>query len=268
MAGSGKASGEPPIWRSVVSGSVGGVCATLVGHPFESVKVRLQTGQTKNLFSNVYAGIMSPLAGVTPLWAFAYFSYRAADRALPDDMSTLTRGSIAGAFSGIASVVIKTPVEAVKVVAQNNHISAGGAIRKLMAEQGLLGLYRGNLATIMHMGPSQAAFFSAYELSREWLLTQDLNMNVVSFCAGGMAGMVEWTLFMPTDVVKTKTQTTLGLRVRDAWGRTYREFGVRGFYKGYLPTILRAFPANGAAFLGIEFANRAMSDLSDSGGSY
>ena len=58
------------------------------------------------------------------------------------------------------------------------------------------------------------------------------------------------------------------LRVRDAWGRTYREFGVRGFYKGYLPTILRAFPANGAAFLGIEFANRAMSDLSDSGGSY
>ena len=32
----------------------------------------------------------------------------------------------------------------------------------------------------------------------------------------------------------------------------YREAGVRGFYRGLFPAILRAFPANGANFLGYE----------------
>lgn len=39
--------------RSLVSGGAGGVCAVIVGHPFDLVKVRLQTAQT-----GVYSGAM------------------------------------------------------------------------------------------------------------------------------------------------------------------------------------------------------------------
>lgn len=39
--------------RSLVSGGVGGVCAVVVGHPFDLVKVRLQTAQ-----AGVYTGAM------------------------------------------------------------------------------------------------------------------------------------------------------------------------------------------------------------------
>ena len=66
---------------------------------------------------------------------------------------------VQGAFSGIASVVIKTPVEAVKVVAQNSHISAGGAIRKLMAEQGFMGLYRGTGTVATLRADGRVCFF-------------------------------------------------------------------------------------------------------------
>jgi solute carrier family 25 carnitine/acylcarnitine transporter 20/29 len=39
--------------RSLVSGGAGGVCAVVVGHPFDLVKVRLQTAQ-----AGVYSGAM------------------------------------------------------------------------------------------------------------------------------------------------------------------------------------------------------------------
>jgi solute carrier family 25 (mitochondrial carnitine/acylcarnitine transporter), member 20/29 len=39
--------------RSLVAGGVGGVCAVVVGHPFDLVKVRLQTAER-----GVYSGAM------------------------------------------------------------------------------------------------------------------------------------------------------------------------------------------------------------------
>lgn len=39
--------------RSLAAGGVGGVCAVVVGHPFDLVKVRMQTAQ-----AGVYSGAM------------------------------------------------------------------------------------------------------------------------------------------------------------------------------------------------------------------
>ena len=71
--------------RSLVSGGVGGVCAVVVGHPFDLVKVRLQTAE-KGVYTGamdvvrkivgkagpmgLYAGVTAPLAGVTPMCKF------------------------------------------------------------------------------------------------------------------------------------------------------------------------------------------------------
>jgi solute carrier family 25 carnitine/acylcarnitine transporter 20/29 len=83
--------------RALVAGGVGGVCAVVVGHPFDLVKVRLQTAE-KGVYSGamdvvrrtiaregmargLYAGVSAPLVGVTPMcrWPLLDFhrSYRA-----------------------------------------------------------------------------------------------------------------------------------------------------------------------------------------------
>jgi len=254
----GEKKGEPPVWRAVLSGSVGGVFGTAVGHPFESVKVRLQTGQTQNLFRNLYAGVASPLVAVPPIWALAYFSYKGTYKALPQEWTQTNRGMIAGAASGIFSVIFKTPVDTIKIIAQNTHTSATNAARTLWQTEGLRGLYRGNLATMVHMPPSQAAFFGAYEVAQQHLEKQGIDFVTRAFIAGGIAGLVEWSTCFPTDVVKTNCQAKPGMKYLEVWKHIYRTNGIRGFYKGYLPTVLRAFPANGAGFLGIELANAAM----------
>lgn len=72
--------------RSFAAGGFGGVCAVVVGHPFDLVKVRLQTAE-KGVYSSaidvvrksvardglrrgLYAGVSAPLVGVTPMCRF------------------------------------------------------------------------------------------------------------------------------------------------------------------------------------------------------
>lgn len=72
--------------RSFAAGGFGGLCAVVVGHPFDLVKVRLQTAE-KGVYSSavdvvrksiardglrrgLYAGVSAPLVGVTPMCTF------------------------------------------------------------------------------------------------------------------------------------------------------------------------------------------------------
>lgn len=76
--------------RSLAAGGFGGVCAVVVGHPFDLVKVRLQTAE-KGVYSSaidvvrksiardglkrgLYAGVSAPLVGVTPMCMLSFFS--------------------------------------------------------------------------------------------------------------------------------------------------------------------------------------------------
>ena len=63
---------------SVLSGTLGGMAQVLVGHPFDTIKVRLQTKEVKAIdclkntlklegLSGFYRGIASPLVGIG-LW--------------------------------------------------------------------------------------------------------------------------------------------------------------------------------------------------------
>lgn len=72
--------------RSLAAGGFGGICAVVVGHPFDLVKVRLQTAETgvysgaidvvkksiarDGLRRGLYAGVSAPLVGVTPMCTF------------------------------------------------------------------------------------------------------------------------------------------------------------------------------------------------------
>jgi solute carrier family 25 carnitine/acylcarnitine transporter 20/29 len=72
-----------------------------------------------------------------------------------------------------------------------------------------------------------------------------------------MAGTMEWAVIMPIDTIKTRyTVAKQGTTVREVVGGIIKEAGPIGLYKGFVPTMLRAFPANGAAFGCIALAER------------
>lgn len=77
--------------RALAAGGFGGICAVVVGHPFDLVKVRLQTAE-RGVYSSaidvvrksvardglrrgLYAGVSAPLVGVTPMCKFWLLSF-------------------------------------------------------------------------------------------------------------------------------------------------------------------------------------------------
>ncbi|KAL4783365.1 mitochondrial carrier domain-containing protein [Aspergillus varians] len=202
--------------RSFAAGGVGGVCAVVVGHPFDLVKVRMQTAAQgvysgaidvvkktiarEGLARGLYAGVSAPLVGVTPMFAVSFWGYDLG-KTLVSSLSevevknntpqyTIGQISAAGFFSAIPMTLITAPFERVKVLLQIQGQNppppgqkpkySGGVdvVRQLYKEGGIKSVFRGSAMTLARDGPGSAAYFAAYEYIKRSLTPKDANGNV------------------------------------------------------------------------------------------
>ncbi|RDW65662.1 carnitine:acyl carnitine antiporter [Aspergillus mulundensis] len=202
--------------RSFAAGGVGGVCAVVVGHPFDLVKVRMQTAAQgvysgaidvvkktvarEGLVRGLYAGVSAPLVGVTPMFAVSFWGYDLG-KTLVSSLSevevknntpqyTIGQISAAGFFSAIPMTLITAPFERVKVLLQIQGQNppppgqkpkySGGVdvVRQLYKEGGIRSVFRGSAMTLARDGPGSAAYFAAYEYIKRSLTPKDANGNV------------------------------------------------------------------------------------------
>ena len=110
----------------------------------------------------------------------------------------------------------------------------------------------------MRDGSFYAFFFGSYEVLTYLFRTHVPSMpdELNYFLSGGFAGMLGWTMAMPFDVPKTNIQARYDTKVVGSYFpellKIGRERGISGLYSGLGPTLIRAFPANAALFLGVE----------------
>jgi solute carrier family 25 (mitochondrial carnitine/acylcarnitine transporter), member 20/29 len=103
-------------------------------------------------------------------------------------------------------------------------------------------------------------WWSTYELYTRLLLQHStLSLPSINFWAGGLSAQTFWLASFPFDVVKQRVMTDSldrERRVYQSWraafGSVYRRDGIRGYYRGFVPCVLRAFPANAAALFMFE----------------
>ncbi|KIY70178.1 carnitine/acyl carnitine carrier [Cylindrobasidium torrendii FP15055 ss-10] len=272
--------------KSFVAGGFGGVCAVLVGHPFDLTKTRLQTAApgtytggldvvkrtvAKDGLTGMFRGVVPPLLGVTPIFAISFWAYDTSKllifAATPNRKSeTLSIGELAtaGFMSAVPTTLVTAPVERAKVLLQVQGQGVAGekqykgvidVIGHLYKEGGLKSIFRGSFATILRDGPGSAAYFAAYEVTKKALTPagkspSDLDLGSI-IVAGGMAGVAMWSLAIPPDVLKSRIQsapegTYSGFL--DCAKKTIAADGVKALWRGFGPAMARAFPANAATF--------------------
>ena len=107
--------------------------------------------------------------------------------------------------------------------------------------------------------PASGAYLSVYEFLKKKFAGEDHNKKLspgATLCAGGFAGIANWAVCIPADVVKSRLQTAPeGMYpngMRDVFREIIREEGAAALFKGFVPVMLRAFPANAACFFGVE----------------
>jgi len=270
------------------------------GHPFDLIKVRLQTDtqsqykgaldcakQTiqRDGFRGLYRGMSVPLVGIVPIFAVCFWAYDLGEKIArkvygqgPTDKLSMGQIAFAGGFSAVPTTAIMAPGERIKVLLQiegqnrekgipPKYSGPIDVVKKLAKEGGIRSIYKGTGATLARDVPGSVAYFAAYELFRRILTPKggnpnDLNPLVILF-AGGMAGVCNWSVCIPPDVVKSRYQTAPEGTYRNTWHvvtSLVKDEGIKGLFKGIGPAMARAFPANAACFLGrevsLKFLNR------------
>lgn len=299
-------------YKGFVGGVFSGIAKLSVGHPFDTIKVRLQTSEHSQFrgpwdclvqtlrnegVRGLYKGATPPLLGWMAMDSVMLGSLTLYRRLLQDNIyknPTFRPGvavdvlksqtlpsfghGIAGIMAGSTVSFIAAPVEHVKARLQIQYAAKKGdrmysgpvdCTRKILRAHGVRGLYHGLLATLIF----RSFFFfwwGSYDVITRWFKTNtSLSTPAVNFWAGGLSAQIFWLTSYPSDVVKQRIMTDpLGGRLQDgerkfknwrqaAWA-VGKEKGFKGYWRGFVPCFLRAFPANAMALVAFEGVMRAL----------
>eukprot|EP00929_Paragymnodinium_shiwhaense_P064356 TRINITY_DN32225_c0_g1_i3.p1 TRINITY_DN32225_c0_g1~~TRINITY_DN32225_c0_g1_i3.p1 ORF type:complete len:207 (+),score=24.15 TRINITY_DN32225_c0_g1_i3:65-685(+) len=160
-----------------VGGFISGSVSIFAGHPFDTIKVRLQAGHSqykggldcvsqlvkKEGVRALWKGMMSPLVTNSALNAITFSTWQEAQRWLSFEegpKAPLEKVFLAGGFAGVVQCSLATPMELVRsklqVQYEGKRVYSGNidCIRSLYRSEGLAGLYRGNLSMMLREGPA------------------------------------------------------------------------------------------------------------------
>jgi len=233
-----------------------------------------------------YKGTLTPLIGIGACVSVQFGAFHEARRRLEAYNTSKNPSNpglsypqyyAAGAFAGLANSVISGPIEHVRIRLQTqphgaNRLYTGplDCVRKLSAHEGVLkGLYRGEAVTIIREAQAYGVWFMAFEYmmnsdaARNKIDRKQIPSYKIAFY-GGLAGEALWLASYPFDVVKSKMQSDgfgKDMRykgMRDCFRQTMQQEGLRGFWKGIGPTLLRAMPVSAGTFAVVEMTMRAI----------
>ncbi|KAI9230181.1 MAG: carrier protein YMC2 [Piptocephalis tieghemiana] len=286
---------KPATWRDKACGFLAGVTSgatkLTVGHPFDTIKIRMQVEGGKGRFKGpldcllqtirkegyrgLYKGATPPLIG----WAFmdsimlgSLTNYRILLQG--GDLNrklNLWEHGVAGMAAGWTVSVVATPVELIKARLQvqydaHSRVYSGpiDCAQQLVRQHGVFpGLWKGFGLTLAFR-----SFFGIYWSSYEWFCSQFRQLGyqemAVNFLSGGLAAQTFWCFNFPVDVVKNRWMTQPDIQP-PRWTKysqcvqfIYQTEGIRGFYRGFLPSLLRSFPTNACALMVFEGVMRIL----------
>ncbi|KAL0036201.1 hypothetical protein WJX79_007894 [Trebouxia sp. C0005] len=281
------------LLQDLTAGTFAGAASLVVGHPFDTIKVKLQSqprplpGHQPQYASAMDAvrktmaegGVYSLFRGMSAPFATVAF-YNAilfAARGQMESMLAHPDGSPLSAkgFSTLplATATSGTTPGAIHLGDYTGSLQYKGpmdVMRQVMrSEGGVIGLYKGLVPTLLREVPGCAAMFAAYEAIKLSAAKQQglSNTNELGkgtlMVAGGAAGAVYWLTVYPADIIKSKLQTDS--YQQPAYRGTlhcarqlYAADGMAAFFKGFSPAFGRSVPANAAAFLVYEMVRQTM----------
>ncbi|ODQ67489.1 mitochondrial carrier [Nadsonia fulvescens var. elongata DSM 6958] len=236
-------------------------------------------------FSGFYKGTLTPLIGVGACVSIQFgvnefmkrmFTGRNIQAGMADTRLSSGQFYLSGAAAGIANGFLASPIEHIRIRLQTQtsvpllYNGPIDCIKKMYVGSGFAGIFRGLNPTLIREGHGMGMYFLAFEA----LVKKDMSRNKIErkeipgwrLCTyGAAAGYAMWFTCYPIDVIKSKLQTDALSKTSQQYSsaidcakKIYTTNGIRGFFRGFLPTILRAAPVNACTFYAFELAIRYM----------
>uniref|UniRef100_A0A8C9AL99 Solute carrier family 25 member 45 n=1 Tax=Prolemur simus TaxID=1328070 RepID=A0A8C9AL99_PROSS len=279
-----------------VAGWISGALGLVLGHPFDTVKVRLQTQTTyqgivdcmvkiyrHESLLGFFKGMSFPIASIALVNSVLFGVYSnsllaltaTAHRERRAQPPSYTHVFIAGCTGGFLQAYFLAPFDLIKVRLQNQtepRAQLGGSspqyrgpmhcAASIFQKEGPRGLFRGAWALTLRDTPTVGIYFVTYEvLCRQCTPERQNPSSATVLVAGGFAGITSWVAATPLDVIKSRMQMD-GLKRRayqgmlDCMVSSVQQEGLGVFFRGVTINSARAFPVNAVTFLSYEYLLR------------
>ena len=205
---------------------------TIVGHPFDTIKTRIQANK-KIDFLKLHRGLSFPLLTSSIINSIMFGSCNYFNQKQDQNIF------ISGFLSGLVISPIVTPIEKLKIDFQ---INSNIVVKDIKYTQ----LFKGLQATFVRESFASGIYFSTYNFCKKSEYIHD-NTNNILF-SGGIAGICSWLFTYPMDVIKTRIQS----------GETntiYQSYIKGNLFRGLSVCLLRSFIVNSIGFFIYEQIN-------------
>jgi hypothetical protein len=166
------------------------------------------------------------------------------------------------ATAGVASVIARTtvcPLERVEILRQIDNsefksINLVKSLKKLYEVQGIKGLFKGNIASLLRIFPFSSIEFYSMELfknlfirGQEHEFSKSQMFQRLMLC-GTLTGLSAISLTYPLDVIRTRMASNFTdsnhkqTKFFSSFADLYKLSGIRGLYKGYFITFFGSVP--------------------------
>ncbi|CAG8482602.1 1815_t:CDS:2 [Ambispora gerdemannii] len=268
-----------PFWL----GGAAAMTAATVSHPFDLIKVRLQTSKgaakasalqtainiirTESFFG-LYRGLSASLLRQATYSTMRFGTYEKVKLLLAKDGQELsfTKMVFAGAVGGAVGGVSGNSADIVMVRMQNdaklephlrrNYRHAFDGLIRIGKEEGINGFFRGvgpNVNRAILMNVSQVTTYDVFKLSL--LKTGYFKDNIwTHFSASLLSGLVATTICSPADVIKTRIMNS-GSKPKSAFSillTIIQQEGPFALFKGWVPAFARLGPHTIITFIVLE----------------
>ncbi|KAE8722506.1 Mitochondrial substrate carrier family protein, putative isoform 6 [Hibiscus syriacus] len=172
--------------------------------------------------------------------------------------------AFAGAFAGIFVSLCLHPIDTVKTVIQSCNAEQKSIFcigRSIIAERGLIGLYRGIASNIATSAPISALYTFSYESVKGALLPLlPKEYHSLSHCmAGGCASVATSFIFTPSERIKQQMQ--VGVHYQNCWKvlvEIIKKGGLPSLYTGWGAVLCRNIPHSIIKFYTYESLKQVM----------
>lgn len=260
---------KPETVAACGAGMLAGASGVFIGHPFDTMKVRLQVNRpfapSKSIISELYRGWAPPviMAGILQSISFGLYEYGRRQCSQHFNTSHMQSVLLGGFFSGAISSVLTTPISLIKIQQQ---VIADNSVREclvsIIRQHGISGLYHGYSVTVLGDSFGRALYLYTYEYSKmcmnEYnssnldLINKESNNTLdimfgnefcVQLISAGLAGSVSWGVFYPMDVIKSRLQADMNTTLKQVLKTTFLSYSnIRSLYHGYTYAIVRSVP--------------------------
>jgi solute carrier family 25 (mitochondrial uncoupling protein), member 27 len=165
--------------------------------------------------------------------------------------------SVFGMFSGALGQAAAVPADLVKIRLQSCTLKKKpgmlATFQQIIRQEGILGLWRGSTPAIQRAALVNLGELTTYDVAKRKLIESGLvsgggkDTLAVHISSSMCSGLISAVVSTPADVVKTRLMSQDPLKPQykgmiHCCQKTFEKEGVRGLYKGFLPTWARLGP--------------------------